>query len=183
MTGGGALRIGMAMAVSGLAAAATAAEEPVERGRHLVQLLDCGTCHSPKVGFGPEGPIEDEARRLSGHPADEKLAAPSAPDGGWVVRSNAGLTAWAGPWGISYATNLTPDENTGIGSWSQETFAKAMRTGRHMGAARPILPPMPWFAYRHLSDEDLAALFAYLRSIPAVKNRVPDPTINPPPAP
>ena len=86
------------------------------------------------------------------------------------------LTAWSGPWGISYAINLTPDENTGIGSWSEETFTKALRTGRHMGVARPILPPMPWENFRNLSDEDLRAVYAYLRTIPPVKNRVPEPT-------
>ncbi len=89
-------------------------------------------------------------------------------------------TAWAGPWGVSYSANLTPDENTGIGSWSEETFVGALRTGRHMGVSRPILPPMPWGAFRNLIDEDLRSIYAYLRTVPPVRNRVPEPL--PPPA-
>ena len=88
---------------------------------------------------------------------------------------SADLTAWSGPWGISYAINLTPDENTGIGSWSEDTFVKALKTGRHMGVSRPILPPMPWTAFRNLTDDDLRSIFAYLRTIPPVDNRVPEP--------
>jgi len=87
------------------------------------------------------------------------------------------LTAWSGPWGVSYAQNLTPDENTGMGIWTEEMFVQALRTGRHMGVSRPILPPMPWEVYRRLSDEDLKSVYAFLRSIPPVKNRVPEPVI------
>jgi len=85
------------------------------------------------------------------------------------------MTAWAGPWGISYAANLTPDQNTGLGIWTEYMFIKAMRTGKHMGAGRDILPPMPWQNLNKLSDADLRAVYAYLRTVPAVKNRVPDP--------
>jgi hypothetical protein len=78
---------------------------------------------------------------------------------------------------VSYPFNLTPDENTGIGSWSEETFIQAMRTGRHMGASRPILPPMPWWTVASLNDEDIKSLYAYLRSLPPIHNRVPEPII------
>jgi hypothetical protein len=78
---------------------------------------------------------------------------------------------------VSYAFNLTPDENTGIGSWSEETFVAAIRSGRHMGVSRPILPPMPWNVYRNLSDEDLKAIYTYLRSLPPIHNGVPEPII------
>ena len=81
--------------------------------------------------------------------------------------------------GGGYSANLTPDENTGIGSWSEETFVRALRTGRHMGVSRPILPPMPWGAFRNFSDEDLRSIYAYLKTVPPVKNRVPEPL--PPP--
>jgi cytochrome c len=84
-------------------------------------------------------------------------------------------------WGVSYAFNLTPDENTGIGSWSEETFVKAIQTGRHMAVARPILPPMPWQVYRNFTDEDRKAIYAYLRSLPPIKNRVPEPILAPEP--
>jgi hypothetical protein len=60
-----------------------------------------------------------------------------------------------------------------------QTFKDAIRTGRHMGRGRQILPPMPWPMYRHLTDQDLEAMFAYLRTIPAVRNKVPEPL--PPP--
>ena len=147
----------------------------VERGRYLVTSIGCGDCHTPKK-MGAKGPEEDHSRLLSGHPEASNFPAPPAPGKGpWMATASWDLTAWAGPWGISYAMNLTPDENTGIGSWSEETFVGAIRTGRHMGVSRPILPPMPWWAFKNLSDEDLKSIYAYLRSIPPVKNRVPLP--------
>jgi len=152
-----------------------AARDRVERGRYLVTSIGCGDCHTPKK-TGPEGPVEDESRVLSGHPEGSELTPPpSLGPGPWVAVAAWDLTAWSGPWGISYAMNLTPDENTGIGSWSEETFVGALRTGRHMGVSRPILPPMPWWAFRNLTDEDLKSIYAYLRSIPPVTNRVPQP--------
>ena len=148
----------------------------VERGRYLVTVIGCSDCHTPKK-MGPQGPEFDESRLLSGHPEGSALPAPPAGQGPWIATASWDLTAWSGPWGISYAFNLTPDENTGIGSWDEETFVKAVRTGRHMGVSRPILPPMPWQIYKNLTDEDLRAVYAYLRSIPPIKNRVPAPQI------
>jgi hypothetical protein len=86
------------------------------------------------------------------------------------------LTAWSGAGGVSYAANLTPDETTGIGLWSEDSFVKALKTGKHMGAGRQILPPMPWNWYGLLPDDDLKAIYAYLKSIPAIQNKVPMPT-------
>jgi mono/diheme cytochrome c family protein len=147
----------------------------VERGRYLVASVGCADCHAPKV-MGSEGPEPDMTRFLSGHPENAALPAPpQLPAGPWIAVASADLTAWSGPWGISYAFNLTPDENTGIGSWSEDTFVKAIKTGRHMGVSRPILPPMPWTAFRNFTDEDLRSIFAYLRTIPPVHNRVPEP--------
>jgi hypothetical protein len=102
----------------------------IASGERMVQLLDCNVCHSPKI-LTPEDPRPDPARLLSGHPHDEGL--PSVPEGligpaGWGGVFNHGLTAWAGPWGISYGTNLTPDE-AGIGGWTEEDFAGRLRTG------------------------------------------------------
>jgi hypothetical protein len=85
------------------------------------------------------------------------------------------LTAWSGPWGVSFAANLTPDQNTGLGTWTEDMFVKAIRTGKHMGVSRPILPPMPWQDIAAMSDGDLKAIYAYLRSIPPIVNHVPDP--------
>jgi hypothetical protein len=126
--------------------------------------------------MGPTGPKSDESRFLSGHPEDAALG-PPPPLGGasWTAVSSWDSTAWSGPWGVSYSANLTPDENTGIGSWSEDTFVGALRTGRHMGVSRPILPPMPWGAFRNLTDEDLQSIYAYLRTVPPVRNRVPEP--------
>jgi hypothetical protein len=82
------------------------------------------------------------------------------------------MTAWAGPWGISYAANLTPDRNTGLGIWNEEMFVKAMRTGKHMGAGRDILPPMPWQGVAGLTDDDIKSIYAYLRTVPPIVNHV-----------
>ena len=175
--GGAALAAGLlAMAVgSGREVAASAAEGRVARGKYLVQVIGCSDCHTPKK-MGPQGPVLDESRLLSGHPEASKLPpAPALPAGPWIATAAWDLTAWNGPWGTSYAFNLTPDENTGIGSWSEETFVKTIKTGRHMGVARPILPPMPWEMYRNMTEDDLRAIYAYLRTIPAVHNRVPQP--------
>jgi mono/diheme cytochrome c family protein len=147
----------------------------VERGRYLVASIGCADCHAPKT-LGADGPEPDMTRFLSGHPESDRMPAPpQLPNGPWMAVASADLTAWSGPWGVSYAINLTPDANTGIGSWSEDTFVKAIRTGRHMGVARPILPPMPWTAFRNLTEDDLRAIFAYLRTIPPVHNRVPEP--------
>jgi cytochrome c553 len=156
-------------------------QTPVERGKYLVMTMGCHDCHTPKK-LGPHGPEPDFSRGLIGHPEGSELPPPpKAGDGPWNVIGTWDLTAWTGPWGVTYATNLTPDENTGLGIWTEEMFVKAMRTGRHMGTSRPILPPMPWPNLAAASDRDLKALFAYLRSLPPVKNRVPEPVIAPPP--
>jgi hypothetical protein len=124
--------------------------------------------------MGDRGPVPDFTRMLSGHPAGTQLPPPELKPGPWFA-ATAGMTAWAGPWGISYAANLTPDRNTGLGIWTEEMFIKAMRTGKHMGAGRDILPPMPWQGVATLTDEDLKAIFAYLRIVPPVSNHVPVP--------
>jgi mono/diheme cytochrome c family protein len=150
----------------------------VARGRYLVNALACGDCHTPKK-MGPNGPEPDNSRMLAGYVAELLPSAPAP--GPWIAHTNGQMTAWAGPWGVSYTRNLTPDQNTGIGSWSEETFIKAIRTGKHMGIARPILPPMPWQAYANLTDSDLKAVYAYLRTIPPIQNAQPEPI--PPAAP
>ena len=102
-----------------------------------------------------------------------------------MAMTNPMLTAWAGPWGVSFAANLTPDKETGIAEWSEEHFIQALRTGKHQGQpnGRDILPPMPWQFFKSMTDEDLKAIFAYLRSLPPVKNQVPLPVLPPAAAP
>jgi mono/diheme cytochrome c family protein len=159
-----------------VAAASGPDARAVERGRQLVEAMGCHDCHTPKK-MGPKGPELDMSRALSGHPEGTLLSAPPKLEGGWMAVASTDLSAWSGPWGISYAFNLTPDENTGLGIWTEEMFVKTMRTGRHMGASRPILPPMPWWTLASLEDQDLKAVFAYLRSLKPIKNRVPQPVI------
>jgi hypothetical protein len=111
---------------------------------------------------------------LSGHPHETKLPAPDLKPGPWSV-ATAGNTAWTGPWGVTYSANLTPDTDTGLGIWTEDMFLKSMRTGKHMGDGRQILPPMPWEGVGSLRDDDLKAIYAYLRTIPAIRNQVPTP--------
>lgn len=150
--------------------------ELVERGKFLVAVGGCTDCHTPKV-FGPQGPQPDPERFLSGHPQDSKLANfdPLILQPGGYVLFTQDITGAVGPWGASFAANLTPDNETGIGTWQSEMFINAMRTGKHLGAGRPILPPMPWQGIGKLSDEDLNAIFSYLKSLKPVKNKVPEP--------
>lgn len=149
--------------------------EQISRGEFLVTFGGCGDCHTPKT-FTPQGPVPDTSKLLSGSPsttqlpsADAKLIQP----GNWVLFTQD-LTAAVGPWGASFSANLTPDVETGIGSWQEEMFINAMRSGKHLGAGRPIMPPMPWDLVGKHSDDDLKAIFAYLKSIKPVKNKVPD---------
>jgi hypothetical protein len=133
--------------------------------------------------MGKNGPELDMSRRLSGHPQDIVMTEPPKLNGPWGWTAAATNTAFAGPWGVSYAKNLTPDAVSGLGIWTEDMFIKTMRTGKHMGVSRPILPPMPWENLNALNDNDLKAIFAYLRSIKPVRNEVPDAVIAPPPAP
>lgn len=149
----------------------------VARGAYLVQIGGCNDCHTP-FKMGPNGPEPDMSRELSGHPESLKMPpAPKLGNGPWVWSGAGTNTAYAGPWGVSYTANLTPDRLTGIGIWSEEMFVKTIRTGRHWGVSRPILPPMPWQNYRHMTDDDLGAVYAYLRSIKPIRNQVPEPVI------
>ncbi|HEV8112943.1 MAG TPA: c-type cytochrome [Planctomycetota bacterium] len=147
----------------------------VARGKYLVDAIGCADCHTPLV-MGPNGPARDPNHHLAGHP--QQLVMPAAPklgDGPWAFVSAGTMTAWSGPWGTSFTANLTPDRETGLGAWTEEQFMATIRTQRHLGKGRAILPPMPASVYANLNDEDLRSVFAYLQSIPAVKNRVPQP--------
>jgi cytochrome c553 len=171
------------MAALGKNPAAPKTNARVERGRYIVSTAGCHDCHTPWK-MTPQGPEPDMSLALSGHP--EKMVMPpppKLPNGPWLWIGGATNTAFAGPWGVSYARNLTPEPLTGIGIWSEETFIKTIRSGRHWGVSRPILPPMPWKVYRNMTDEDLKSVYAYLRTIKPIKNEVPDPIVAPPPAP
>jgi hypothetical protein len=127
------------------------------------------------------GPVPDSTKLLSGHPGNAQLPpvnAASLQPGNWMSMA-PDITAFVGPWGISYAANLTPDSTTGIGAWSEETFVNTIRSGKHLGNGRDILPPMPWQFVSKLTDDDLKSVFAYLKSLPAINNKVPAPVTPP----
>jgi hypothetical protein len=151
---------------------AAAPHNPVERGSYLVAITACNDCHTPWA-MGPQGPAPDMTRMLSGHPAALDASSLPSPQGDvWIWSGAATNTAFAGPWGVSYAVNLTPHD-TGLGVWTEEIFMNSMRNGKHMGTGRPILPPMPWQAYSQMTDEDLGAIWAYLQTIPPIDNLPP----------
>lgn len=147
--------------------------EQIKRGEYLVTIGGCNDCHSPKK-MTDQGPVPDQALLLSGHPSSIPVSSfDSTTASNWILFHPMG-TASKGPWGISYAANLTPDA-TGIGNWSEEQFFNAMRKGWYKGmeGTRPLMPLMPWQNYQNMSEEDLRAIFAYLKSLPPVKNVVP----------
>jgi len=152
----------------------SASLDRVARGKYLVAAMGCGDCHTP-MKMGDKGPEPDMARMLSGHPDFMKLPPAPAPQGIWGISAAMTMTAWSGPWGTSFTANLTPDAETGLGKWTEDNFVQTIRNGRHMGVGRPILPPMPIPAFMNFSDDDLKSIFAYLKTVPAVKNRVPAP--------
>jgi hypothetical protein len=159
-----------------LSGCTTKSTEPslVERGKYLIMVGGCGDCHSPKVYTGAT-PAPDTARLLSGHPANEKL--PEIPKGivgptQWGAITTNSFTAWVGLWGVSFAYNLTPHPATGIGNWDEALFIQSIRTGKFMGTSRDMLPPMPWQEMGKITDDDLKAMFAYLKSLPPIDNEI-----------
>jgi len=151
-------------------------ESPEQWGEHLVTIAACHDCHSPKK-MTPNGPDIDSSLLLSGHPSampDINIDRKEMEQKGLGVTQD--LTSWVGPWGISYTANLTSD-STGIGNWTEGQFMYAIRNGKYKGMenSRPLLPPMPWQMYRNFSDDELKAIFAYLKSTKPIRNIVPAP--------
>jgi hypothetical protein len=145
-------------------------------GEHLVIITGCHDCHTPKK-MSNHGPVLDSTLFLSGHPSDMPridINREEIERKGLLVSAN--LTEWVGPWGISFAANLTPDP-TGIGNWTEDQFIYALREGKAKGipGSRSLLPPMPWEMFRHMTDNELNAIFAYLKSIKPINNLVPQP--------
>lgn len=151
-------------------------QELIARGKYLVITGGCDDCHTPKI-YTPSGPVPDTTRSLSGFQKGENLPVLDveyvAP-GKWVA-TESNFSAWVGPWGISYASNLTPDNATGIGVITEEMFIKTLREGKYKGIGRPLLPPMPWPTIGQMTDLDLKAMYAYLRTIKPINNEVPQP--------
>ena len=125
----------------------------MERGRYLVTgVVGCVECHSEHDTTAEDLPMK-----------------PGREGAGALFLSDPAL-------GTVYASNITPDKETGIGSWSDDQIARAVREGIG-GDGRALFPIMPYLNFRHLSDEDLASVIVYIRSIPPVKNAVPKTTI------
>jgi mono/diheme cytochrome c family protein len=124
------------------------ADSVVDRGKYLVEVAGCNDCHTPGFFFGKP----DMARYLGGS------------DVGFEI---PGL-------GVFNGRNITPDKETGIGSWTDEQVATAITTGKRPDG-RQLAPIMNYAAFTYMTKEDVAAVVAYLRSIPAVKNQVPGP--------
>jgi mono/diheme cytochrome c family protein len=161
-------------------------ESQVKWGEHLITVGGCGDCHTPKK-MGPMGPEDDSTLMLSGHPSQMPL--PDIDRGMLESKGMAAtqtLTFWIGPWGVSYAANLTPD-STGLLAWTEEQFINALKFGYSKGIKenRMLLPPMPFQVTKHLKEEEIKAMFAYLKTIKPVKNAVPQPLppVMPPPPP
>jgi hypothetical protein len=153
---------------------AAALSGPAARGKYLVMTSGCHDCHTPWK-MGEKEPEPDMSRMLSGHPQDFALPPAPKPTGPWITAASSTFTAWSGPWGVSFTANLTPDPETGLGKWTLRIFMDTIRTGRHEGRGRPVLPPMPIQVYKNYTDADLGAIYAYLRTIPPIKNKVPEP--------
>jgi mono/diheme cytochrome c family protein len=157
--------------------AAPSGEALAARGAQLVNMGGCGDCHTP-MRFEPAlgMPVPNRALMLSGHPQGAPEPA-SEPGKGDQAVIGATFTSFRLPFGVVYSANLTPDKETGLGKWTAEQFIATMRTGHEKGNGRQLLPPMPWQNLSTATDEDLRAIFAYLQSIPAVKNKVPAPNV------
>jgi len=125
-----------------------AAEDAVARGQYLVGIAGCNDCHTPGYFLGKP----DETRYLSGS------------DVGFEI---PGLGVFLGP-------NLTPDKETGLGGWTDAQIITALTKGKRPDG-RELAPVMPWHAFATLTEDDQNAIVAFLRSIPAVSNKVPGP--------
>lgn len=148
----------------------------VKRGEYLVNAMGCDDCHSPKR-MGEHGPELIPELRFSGFPHEGKLPPANTTEikKGWMMFA-PDLTSSVGPWGQSYAANISGDES-GIGNWSEKNFFTAIRKGKYKGLenSRDLLPPMPWFVYKNLNDEDIRSIFYFLKATKPVKNIVPGP--------
>lgn len=141
---------------------------PADRGKYLVNIAGCHDCHSPKAKPGSIAP--DPTKLLSGR--QPTTMAPAKPVNMGEISAAGDLTAWYGPWGVSYSANLTPDPTTGIGKrYTEAKFIQTLRSGKKP-EGEPLLPPMPWEVYGNMTDSDLKAIWAYLQTLKPIVNNV-----------
>ncbi len=156
-----------------LASGKTFSEEPfpkeweqksyVERGKYLVDhLAECVGCHTP---LGPGGPGDSDMNLyLSGVP--EKFAG--------VKIGPPQVAGFPGPGGAKYyPKNITPDPETGIGKWSEEQFVKTLKTSIRPDGTRYDSSDMPWNYFKNMKEEDIRAIYRYLRTVKPIRNKVP----------
>ena len=136
------------LAAIGSPPAGAADSKLVERGKYLVTIGSCTDCHTPGHFLGKP----DLKRQLGGSEVGFEIP---------------GV-------GVFYGPNLTPDAETGLGRWSEQDIVTAIRTGQRPDG-RTLAPIMPWANLAALTDSDAAAIAAYLKSLPPVKNKVPGP--------
>jgi mono/diheme cytochrome c family protein len=140
--------IALGVAAAALIQVPALAETQIERGKYLATVMDCSGCHTTGAIGGKPQPT------------------------GYLAGADVG---WDMPGGIVYPANITPDHETGIGAWSTEDVIKLLRTGARPDG-REVAPIMNWRNYGQLSNADIRALVAYLKSIPPVHHKVPGPT-------
>jgi mono/diheme cytochrome c family protein len=140
---------GSVLSISSISAAsAQNNKQQVERGKYLVTLASCTDCHTPGYFFGKP----DNARFLGGSEVGFEIP---------------GLGVFHGP-------NLTPDNDSGLGKWTNAQIVTAIKTGKRPDG-RELAPAMPWRAFAQMTDADANAIVAYLKSLPPIKNKVPGP--------
>jgi hypothetical protein len=152
-------------------------ETPAQHGEQLVKMGGCSDCHTPmKFDEAKHMPVPDMTRFLSGHPegAPDPQAAPGQQD---MAVIGPTFTSFKTGFGVVYSRNLTPDKETGLGAWTAAEFVATMRTGHRRGNGRVLLPPMPWMNLASAPTSDLEAMFAYLKTLPPVRNAVPEPKV------
>lgn len=144
------------------------APNPVERGKYLVTAIGCGDCHTPHDANGK--PVS--GKELTGHWDSASLPDwnPDYAKKNISMVMGADWTSYAGPWGVSIASNLTPDPDSGIGKMTADDLVKSWRTGKHWQVDRDIMPPMPAGDFKNLTDDDIKAIYTYLMTLKPVNS-------------
>jgi len=153
-------------------------ESQIAWGKHLVIIGGCNDCHTPKK-MGPRGPEDNLELELSGSPTQMPVPEVDRKDieskGLTVIGPD--FTTFIGPWGVSFAANITSDSASGIGALTLDQFKNIFKTGKFNGSpqGRDLLPPMPWQNVGKMTNDELQAVYVYLQSTKPISNVVPQP--------
>src|SRR6266853_5119905 len=168
------LGVGMMLGVAGLmaqsatkpAAPASTDAAKIARGKYLMTIGACNDCHSPKLDPQQH---PDPKRPFSGRPQTTQAPSQTTTE----IHASLDLTAWAGPWGVSYGANLSPDPETGLKKrYTEASFIKTLRTGKKP-EGEDLQPPMPWELYKVFSDDDIKAIRNNVKSAAPAKPAAP----------